>query len=187
MLNQDTRKKLIETTKMLLTDDTPLETLTARQISTAAGTNLAMINYCFKSKDELIKIAVDEIIAEEFNCYARLDIPDISAKEQLRNLLLHVCNAMIKYRELTRLSIPYLMLYDEISLPLDILPFIKAHFGTRKSETECRIIAFEMVYIMQLIFYRADDFCKYAGVDITKPLQVQGFLDFQLDLLLGEP
>lgn len=132
MTNQDTRNKLIVTTKHLLTDGTPLETLTARQISNEAGTNLAMINYCFKSKDELLKIAVDEIIAEEFNQHSQMNYPDKSAKEQLRELLLHVYNAMIKYRELTKLSIPYLMLNDEISLPLDILPFIKMHFGTKK-------------------------------------------------------
>lgn len=185
MASQDTRNKLIVATKGLLTDGTLLETLTARQISTVAGTNLAMINYCFKSKDELLKIAVNEIIAEEFNQYSRMDTPDISAKWQLRELLLHVCNAMIKYRELTQLSIPYLMLNDEISLPLDILPFIKAHFGVKKSETECRVIAFQMVYTMQLIFYRADDFRKYAGIDITNSLQLEEFLDSQLNLFLG--
>ncbi len=185
MANQDTRSKLIDTTKRLLTDNTPLEALTARQISTEAGTNLAMINYCFKSKDELLKIAVDEIIAEEFNQHSHIDIPSISAKEQLRELLIHVCNAMIKYRELTKLSIPYLMLNDEISLPLDILPYIKMHFGAKKSETDCRVIAFQMVYTMQLIFYRAEDFRKYSGIDITNKQQLQDFLNAQLNLFLG--
>ncbi len=186
MANQDTRRKLIDTTKRLLTDGTPLETLTARQISAEAGTNLAMINYSFKSKDELLKIAIDEIIAEEFDQHSHLDTPNISAKEQLRELLLHVCHAMIKYRELTKLSIPYLMLNDEISLPLDILPFIKKHFGARKNETDCRVIAFQMVYTMQLIFYRADDFRKYSGIDIMNKQQLQDLIDAQLDLFLGD-
>ena len=186
MTNLDTRKKLIETTKRLLTDSTPLEALTARHISTAAGTNLAMINYCFKSKDELLKIAVDEIVAKEFNQHAHVDTPDMSAKEQLRELLLHVSHATIKYRDITKLSIPYLMMNEEISLPLDILPFIKTHFGSKKSDTECRVIAFQMVYTMQLIFYRADDFRKYSGIDVTKPLQLQDFLNSQLDLFLGD-
>jgi AcrR family transcriptional regulator len=185
MANQDTRKKLIETTKQLLTNGASLEAVTARQISSEAGTNLAMINYCFKSKDELIKIAVDEIVAEEFSQHSQPGFSDRSAKEQLREILLHVCNAMIKYRELTKLSIPYLMLNDVISLPLDILPFIKTHFGAKKGETECRVIAFQMVYTMQLIFYRADDFRKYAGIDITDPTQLLTFLDSQLDLFLG--
>ncbi|MFV0516590.1 MAG: TetR/AcrR family transcriptional regulator [Aminipila sp.] len=185
MANQDTRRKLIDTTKLLLTEGTPLETLTARKISTKAGTNLAMINYSFKSKDELLKIAVDEIIAEEFNQHSHIDIQGISAKEQLREVLLYVCNAMIKYRELTKLSIPYLMLNEEIALPLDILPYIKMHFGAKKCETDCRIIAFQMVYTMQLIFYRAEDFRKYSGIDITNKQHLEDFLDAQLDLFLG--
>lgn len=185
MANQETTRILIDTTKQLLTDGTPLETITARKISSVAGTNLAMINYNFKSKDELLKIAVDEIIIEEFNQYSNVETPSRTAKEQLRELLIHVCDVMIKYRDLTKLSIPYLMLHDEISLPLDILPYIKMHFGTKKSETDCRVIAFQMIYTMQLIFYRAEDFRKYSGIDITKKQQLQDFLNAQLDLFLG--
>lgn len=186
MANQDTRNKLIRATKRLLTNNTSFKTLTARQISNEAGTNLAMINYCFKSKDELLKIAVDEIITEEFNQHSRMDSPDKSAKQQLREVLLHVCNAMIKYRELTKLSIPYLILEDEIILPLDILPFIKTHFGAKKNEADCRIIAFQIVYTLQLIFYRAEDFRKYSGIDISNEKQLQNLLDIQLNLFLGE-
>ena len=185
MAHHDTKRKLIDATKRLLTSNTLPENLTARQISTEAGTNLAMINYCFKSKDGLLKIAIDEIIAEEFDQNSHMDTQGISAKEQLRNLLLHICNAMIKYRELTKLSIPYLILNDEFSLPLDLLPYIKMHFGAKKSETECRVIAFQMVYTMQLIFYRAEDFHKYSGIDITNGQQLQDFLDLQLNLFLG--
>lgn len=184
MSQTDTRQKLIEATKKLLTSGTLPKTLTAREISNAAGTNLAMINYCFQSKDELLKIAVDEIVAEEFQEHAQIRSEDISPKEQLRELLIHICDAMVKYRELTRLTIPYLLLNAEISLPLDILPFVTAHFKKRKSETECRVIAFQLVYTLQLIFYREEDFCKYCGIDITKEKQLHDFLDAQLDLYL---
>ena len=74
---------------------------------------------------------------------------------------------------------------DEFSLPLDLLPYIKMLFGAKKSETDCRVIAFQMVYTMQLIFYRAEDFHKYSGIDITNGQQLQDFLDLQLNLFLG--
>ena len=77
------------------------------------------------------------------------------------------------------------MLNDGISLPLDILPYIKMHFGATKSETDCRVIAFQMVYTMQLIFYRAEDFLKYSGINICDAQQMQNFLDMQLNLFLG--
>lgn len=184
MKNIDTKSKLIETTKRLLLNGIAAESLTARQISVEAGTNLAMINYCFKSKNELVKIAVGEIVAEEFAQYAKSETSELTAKEQLMELLLHVCGVMMKYRDLTKASIPYLLLEDEISLPLDILPFIKNHFGTGKSESECRIIAYQIVVTLQLIFYRAEEFRKYSGVDITKEQDIAKLLDMQLNLFL---
>lgn len=184
MGNKDTRNKLIQTAKLLLMEETNLDNLTARNISTAAGTNLAMINYCFKSKDELLKIAVDEIIAEEFKPYTLEADVNLTAKERLRGTLLQVCKAMIKFKTLTKLPIPYLLLEEDITLPLDILPFIKSHYGNRKGEAECRLIAFGLVYTMQLIFYRAEEFYRYSGLDIEQEQQMEELLDMQIDLLL---
>ncbi len=185
MDNQDVKKKLIETTKNLLTSGTEVRAITARQISLEAGTNLAMINYYFKSKDELVKISVDEIISEEFYNNPRVDDTNMTAKEQLKQRLIDVTHAMIKYRELTKLSIPYMMLQDDITLPLEILPFITTHFGTQKSITECKIIAFQIIYTLQLIFYRAEDFYKYSGLNIRDEQQVDDFINSQLDQFLG--
>lgn len=185
MANIDTKRKLIDTTKQLLLSGTAPGKLTARQISSDAGTNLAMINYCFKSKDELLKNAVEEIITEEFNKYSKAERQDQSPKQQLKELLLHICIIMIKYMDLTRVSIPYLLLNSDIELPYDILPFIKEHYGDRKNETECRVIAFQIVYMLQLVFYRAEDFNKYCAIDIRNERQLTNFLDIQLDLYLG--
>lgn len=185
MGNKETRNRLIEVTKRLLTEGNSLETLTARCISSEAGVNLAMINYCFKSKDELLKIAVEEIVAAEFNKYATVNSDNSTAKEQLRNVLYHVCKAMLKYSTLTRISIPYILLNEEISLPYDILPFIKKHYEGIKDETQCKVIAFHIVYTMQLIFYRSKDFYRYSGIDIDDELKMEEFLDSQLDLFLG--
>jgi AcrR family transcriptional regulator len=186
MTNQDTNRKLIDAAKRLLTDGTSPSDITVRGIAAAAGVNPAMINYCFKSKDALLKSAVDEIISGEFSRYSRDTTPDSAPKEQLRELLLHICMAMIRYREIARVSIPYLMLNDEISLPLDLLPYIKRHFCGAKDETACRVIAFQLVYTMQLVYYRAEDFRRYCGVDVCDERQLEAFLDLQLELLLGD-
>ncbi|MEG0875941.1 MAG: TetR family transcriptional regulator [Oscillospiraceae bacterium] len=184
MGNPETRGKLLQAAKRLLLQASGLEGVTARQISTEAGTNLAMINYCFKSKDELLKLAVDEIIGEEFSRYTVSNNPELSAKSRLRELLFNVSKAMIKFKNLTKLSIPYLMLYDEITLPQKLLPLIRQHFNGKRTEAECRVIAFQLVYPMQLIFYRAEDFKNYSGVDVTDEKQMEGFLDSQINMLL---
>lgn len=184
MGNKETRNKLIEATKHLLIEGSSLEALTARHISSEAGVNLAMINYCFKSKDELLKIAVEEIIAEEFSKYANVKSDNSTAKKQLKTTFYHVSKAMIKYRSLTKMSIPYILLNEDISLPYDILPFIIKHYEGKRDETQCKVIAFHIVYTMQLIFFRSRDFYKYSGINVEDEAKLEEFLDSQLDLFL---
>ena len=185
MENQDTRNKLIEVTQKMLLNGVNVKQLTARRISSEAGTNLAMINYCFKSKDELIKIAVDNIISREFKEYYHND-DNGSAKIRLRNLLIYTSRITVKYKELTKASMPYLLLQEEIKIPLRILSLIKKHFNSTKTDKECRVIAFDIVCLLQLVFYRDDEFNRYAGIDINDEKQLTEFIDMQLDLLLPE-
>ena len=133
MAHQSTREKLLQAARRLLEEGVPPDELTARRLTAEAGVNLSMINYCFHSKD------VDEIVAAEFRRHAGEAPPGSTPRQQLRARLLPVCLAMLKYRALTQASIPYLLLEEPISLPLDILPDLRAHFGPAKSEAACRL------------------------------------------------
>ena len=116
-MTNDTKQKLIDTVINLLNEGEEVKNLTARRISLAAGTNLAMINYCFKSKDELIKEAVLRIVRDEFDQHAKINLPGNSPKEQLKDILVNVSKVMIKFNNLTKASIPYFLLKDQIILP----------------------------------------------------------------------
>lgn len=180
MENKNTKRKLIDITKKMLLDGIQVEKMTARLISSEAETNLAMINYCFKSKDELLKVAVDEIIKEEFNKISDLDDSKLTGKMKLKKIIKNIGMVMVKYRNLTKGSIPYLMLNEEFKLPLDILPFVHDYFGENKSDKECRFIAFQIVYMLQLILYRLEDFYKYSGIDISNSKELDELIELQL-------
>jgi len=107
-------------------------------------------------------------------------------KEQLKEMLYNLCDITISFMQFTKISIPYILLQAEISLPLDVLPLIKEHFLNKKSETECRVIAYQMVSFMQLIFLRSEDFFKYSGIDILKIEQRKKLIDMQLNIFLGD-
>lgn len=184
MITKDTKNKLVETTKKLLLSDKNPQKITARQISSEANVNLAMINYCFCSKDELLKIAIDSIIASEFKQYATTDNSQ-SPKENLKNLLYHICEVTIKYANIARLSVPYVLLDAPIEIPVEILPYIKEHFHDTKDEKHCKILAYEIVCFLQIVFYRAKDFQKYSGVNINNAVELKELIDNQVDTLLG--
>jgi AcrR family transcriptional regulator len=183
--NSNSKEQLIAAVIKLLSESEEPANITARQIAAEAGINLAMINYYFKSKDELLNVAIGKIIessAEKF----RTPSADIPPKEQLREMLLFLGGQVMKYSGYTKISIPYILLQDEIKSPLYILPYLKAYFGEEKSELECRIIAYEMLSFMQLAFFRSDAFYRYTGVDLADEKTCNKLVDMQLNLFLRD-
>ena len=185
MKNTNSKEQLVSATIKLLSEAEEPSEITARQIAAEAGTNLAMINYYFKSKDELLNIAIGRIIensAEKF----RTPSADIPPKEQLREMLYFLGNLVIKYSRYTKIFVPYILLQDEIKGPFYILPYLKAYFGETKSELECRIIAYEMLSFMQLIFFRSDAFYQYTGANLTDEKTCNELVNMQIKLFLGD-
>ncbi|MDD5937645.1 MAG: TetR/AcrR family transcriptional regulator [Clostridiales bacterium] len=186
MSSENTKEQLMAATRELLLTSPYPEKITARQIASQANVNLAMINYCFGSKDELLKLTIDGIIAGAFSQYAAQEEEHLSPKEQLKRLLYHVSEVTLQYETITRLSVPYVLLQAPFDMPYQILPYITAHFGGRKTERACQVIALELVSFLQLVLYRAKDFGAYAGVNVREPRELQKLIDDQLDLLLGD-
>lgn len=186
MKNDDTKEQLILATIKLLSTSKDVTKITARQIVAEAKTNLAMINYCFESKEALMNIAIGRIISNSANSIMNVNDDSITPKEHLRRMLYNLCDITVSYSQFTKISIPYILLQGEITQPLDVLPIIKEHFGNKKNETECRIIAYQMISFMQLIFLRSEDFFKYSGINIFNAEQRNNFIDMQVNLFLGD-
>lgn len=186
MKNEDTKERLLAATIRLLQSGQEVDTITARQICAESETNLAMINYFYKSKEALMNLAVQSIIAAEA---VKLDVSadkNLPPREQLRRALIALCDTTAAYRQYARVTIPYILLQDEIKIPLTLLPLLRRHFGTSRSEEECRIIAYEFISFSQLVFLRAEDFLSYSGMDIFDAEQRSRLIDMQLDLFLGK-
>lgn len=186
MKNDDTREQLILATINLLTRTKDAAQITSRQIAAEAKANLAMINYCFKSKEALVNIAIGRIISNAAKDFVVAYDDSISPKEHLKRILYNICDITISYSKFTKVTIPYILLHGDITHPFDVLPTIQKHFGSKKSNSECRVIAYQMISFMQLIFLRSEDFCKYSGIDIYNTDERNKFIDMQLNLFLGD-
>lgn len=71
---------------------------------------------------------------------------------------------------------------DEIDLPLYVFPEIRKHFGNRRSDMEDRIIAYEMISFLQLVFYRSDAFLRYVGMNLPDENVSNWLIDWELEL-----
>jgi len=185
MANEGTRNCILDATKTLLLTLEDPGTITARQIAAKAEVNLAMINYCFQSKEKLLKAATDEIITSEFSKLA-MDDTESAAKEKLKSLLYNISEITLKFEKITRLSVPYLIFEAPIELPALILPYIKEHFGEKADESRCRMISFELITVLQIILFRKNDFSLFAGVPLKTSEDFRAFINKQVNLLLGD-
>jgi TetR/AcrR family transcriptional regulator, regulator of cefoperazone and chloramphenicol sensitivity len=110
----------------------------------------------------------------------------ITPRQRLKEFLITMSDMTMDYAVLTKPTVPYVLLEGEIELPYDILPMVKECFGDKRSETECRIIAYQLISFSQLIFYRSIDFLKYTGVDINDKEQRDALFQTILDLFLND-
>lgn len=183
---EKTKELLLSAVIKLLNETENPADITARRIAAEAGVNLAMINYYFKSKDELLSVAVGKMIEVSAQDFLKPPSADKTVREQFRDIMVNMSNLVSKYSRFTKVYVPYILLQDGIQTPLYILPILRTYFGAKKTELECRIIAYEMLSFMQLVFLRSDEFLKYTGADIMNEKTRNELLDMQLNIFLGK-
>lgn len=186
MAKKNTKDILIETTMELLKNCDDLSEVTSRKITEKAGVNLAMINYNFDSKDELINIAIGKLLGDTANTYLN-NIYDSNKepKERLKEFLYCICTMVFDYRKYTKETIPYILLKGKFNAAKQLLPLIKECLKDSRSDSECRFISYELTSIMQLAFYRMSDLQDYLQVDMESEQGIRKIIDFQVDLLVN--
>lgn len=183
-----TKEKLINATFTLMEElDDPLN-VTSRQIAGRAGTKPSMINYCFGSRENLIYqtfrkqylgFVQDTEIAE-------IIASDMPPKELLKKIHFTVAKCLADNPKFTKAITGHVLFDRDLSQESFSYAYVKRHYAGRKTDTECRLIAYEISTMMQLIICRKDDIKKDFGIDLDNPDELRHYIDMRIDLLLGD-
>jgi len=154
--------------KLLLEGREPAD-ITVRDIAAEADVPLGMINYHFRAKDELMYQAVGVLRYKmASNVFSKEE--EKSAYMKFREMLISICDMSVKYSQYMRFTVEYELTKAEIVAPQYLIPLIReiyaANSGGKVSETSIRIKAYEIISILQLIFFRAKDISNYLGFDV---------------------
>ena len=183
-----TKEKLLEATFALMEElDDPLN-VTSRQIAERAGTKPSMINYCFGSRENLIyqtfqKQYLGFLHDSEI---AKLISSDIPPKELLKKLHYTVAKCLADNPKFTKAITGHVLFNRDLSQESFSFTYVKKHYAGRKTDKECRLIAYEMSTMMQLIICRKDDIRKDFGINLDDPEELRHYINMRIDLLLGE-
>jgi AcrR family transcriptional regulator len=182
-----TKDKLIDATFALMEEaDDPLN-VTSRQIAERAGVKPSMINYCFGSRENLIyqtfqKQYLDFLKEEPV---AELIASDISPKELLKKLHFIVAKCLVENPKFTKAISPFVLFERDLSKESFSFPYVKKHYAGRKTDRECRLIAYELSSTMQLMICRKDDLKRDFGISLDKDKELKKYIDMRIDLLLA--
>lgn len=183
-----TKEKLLDATFTLMEElDDPFN-VTSRQIAERAGTKASMINYCFGSRENLIYQTFQKQYLEFLNDYeiAELIASDISPKELLKKLHFVVAKCLTDNPKFTKAITGFVLFNRDLSQESFSFVYVKKHYAGRRTDEECRLIAYEMSSMMQLIIYRKEDIKKDFGIDLDNEDELRHYIGMRIDLLLGE-
>lgn len=184
-----TKEALLNAAEKLMTEcDDPSE-VTSRAITKEAGVNLAMINYCFGSREALLFEVFNKLqndarqIDPEFDKIAE---STLSPKEKLIKLHFEVMKMMLKHSKYVKAITKYVLLNRSISANRGSLPFIQAHFGGRKTESQCRLISYEISSIHELAILKQEELKTVCGTDLSDEKVLLEYVTDHINMFLGE-
>jgi AcrR family transcriptional regulator len=187
-MKADAKEQIFDATVKLLSGSKDPESITVRDIAAAAGVQLAMINYYFHSKDELLYQAVgalrNRMAGDWFSIKGKRK--EMNAYMRFREMLIALCSMSVKYSQYMRLTVEYELTKAEIAAPQYTLPLIREICGDKRSETSMRITAYEIISTLQLIFFRAEDISAYLGFDVLEHDRMVEIIDTILTIHFPE-
>ena len=182
-----TKEKLIDATFALMEElDDPLN-VTSRQIADRAGVKPSMINYCFGSRESLMY----QTFQKQYMSFLKdkdiekLVTSDLPPKELLKKLHFAVAKCLVENPKFTKAITGHVLFNRDLSQESFSFPYVKKHYAGKKTDKECRLIAYELSAMMQLIVFRKDDIKESFGIDLNKDKELKKYIDMRVDLLLA--
>ena len=183
--DQDTRQMIINTARLLLEETEDVEKITVRQIAERAGIGTGLINYHFKSKDNLLCIAIGDTMTSIISDFSKAECyADLEPIEKLREMLKELYDFSDKREKLMHFILSRDILNGNMQTPLHLIPLLKQIFGDKKDDMGLRILALQILYPIQITGLNRNEFYMYSGIDVSDQEQRNRFIDNLLNNLM---
>ncbi|MDF2878148.1 MAG: TetR family transcriptional regulator [Clostridia bacterium] len=180
--DHDTRNRIIETTITLLDEVDDVDKITVRQIAERANIGVGLINYHFRSKDNLLSIAVGEVMSKIATDFAASpDYSDLKPEQKLKTMLKELYHSGERHEKLLQFILTHEILNGDMKAPLFLVPILRELFAGEKDDMTLRIIALQILLPIQVASINPDRFHLYSGVDLYSEVQRNSFIDLLID------
>lgn len=184
--DQEARDHIIKVaTEMLLESPDQIERITVRQIAERAEAGTGSINYHFGSKDNLLSLAVGNILAQTARGFLnQAGTPDLNPTDKLKAMLKELCRIAVSNEKLIQFMLTQGIINGDMNTPLYLIPVLKQIFGEKKEEIELRVMALQILYPIQIAGISPAEFRMYSGIDLYDTMARNKLIDMLVDNLV---
>lgn len=184
--DQDARNRIIKAVTEIFDEDGDIGKITVRKVAERANVGVGLINYHFKTKDDLLGIAIGDLMVKMASGFVTPGNSDLEPIPKLKKMLKELYGFAEKYEKLLQFTITHGLLNGDLKAPLFLVPVLREIFGGRKDEINLRIIALQIILPIQVTSLCPPAFLFYSGIDLRNESQRNNFIDTLVDNLVKQ-
>lgn len=162
----DVKHRLLDAAASLLEESGAPERVTTRQITERAETALGLVNYHFGSRANLMAQVIETRMGQLAQGMLQSPGEGTSPREQLEQMLCGMVDFGVEYLPLMQTSIRHILATGAVDAQMTLLPLLRAHFGSMRTESDLRLVAHQMVTVLQLAGLHPEAFRIFTGYDL---------------------
>lgn len=183
--DQDARNRIMKATTEILDEAGHIDQITVRQIAERANVGVGLINYHFKSKDNLLGIAVGNEMAKIAGTFLKSgSCPGMDPVQKLKTMLKELFNYGEQHKEYLKFSVTQGILNGDMQAQLTLIPILREIYQDRKDEINLRLIAMQILLPLQVTSLSPQAFHLYSGIDLFDETERNKFIDTLVENLM---
>lgn len=185
--DQDAKERIIKAAAEILDEVNDIEKITVRQIAQRANVGIGLINYHFRSKDNLFGMVVGKMMAEKAAGFITPgNYSNLEPVAKLKAMLKELYSLGSQYEKLNQFTIMKGIQNGDIQTQLFIIPVLREIFGNSADEMQLRIIAMQIILPIQVTALCPSSFKIYSGIELHNEIQRNIFIDNLIDNLVKD-
>ncbi|QOR35168.1 TetR family transcriptional regulator [Clostridium sp. 'deep sea'] len=140
--------------------------ITTREIALKAGVNLALINYYYQSKENLLSQVVGSLMGDVIEKLNPNNRADTDAQTRLRSILFSTADAAFKYPSICKIAISQELKSGCQNSCKLVIPILK-EIMTELDESDLNIIAMQLMIPFHHIVLEPELYSRYLDTDFA--------------------
>lgn len=182
MKEQEAQARILQAARELVEQISDIKKITVRRVAERANVGIGLINHHFHSKDNLLSIAVGDLMADMAAGFLKRTAPSPPTPiRALKDMLRQLCDLAASKEHLVRFLLTRELLTGAMQAPLHLIPLLKEIFGPQKEEMGLRVVAPQILHPIQVAGISPEAFRMHSGVDICDARARARFIDLLVD------